>query len=195
MKTIRYVFLVVGILVLLVLLRGCVITTETKAVYAGPWTCGFDEHLGPFKVTVHPAAEYDREPYGSRAIRGIRIALEFPKNVPVEATVSNVIASYVYAPLKQPYEKAEHSMSVLRATRQPGVPDRPMYTIFLQPKDHLDNYGFVREGRYKLDLTLTCEGKTVALVSEVNLAYEKTRSIYSMPLIYLFYLFGAGWHD
>jgi hypothetical protein len=177
------------------LLQGCASVTERKSVYAGPWVCGFDEHLGPLKVTVHPAAGADREPYGSHAIRGFRVVLDFQTNVLSDSSVSNITAVYVYAPPKQQYDKQEHPMSVLSAALQPGVPRRNMYSVFLQPKDHLDASGFVKEGRYKLNVSVRYEGGALALVSETNLAYEKTRAVYFTPIIYLYYLFGAGWHD
>ena len=187
-------YVLIGIMILIIVFlvqltfRGCFVNIENRSVYSGPWSCGHDADLGPFKVEVHPAAEYDREPYGSPTIRGFRIALDFTNRAPTKASVSNVRALYTYAPLKKEYEKPKHPMTVLKATRQPGV-ERHMYTVFLQPDDHLDNKGFVRAGRYKLQLDLECEGREASLVAEVNLEYRRKASVYGVPVIYLWHMF------
>ncbi len=177
------VMVAIVLLMLQLIFRGCYFNTSNRSVYEGPWSCGNNEDLGPFRVSVHPAYEYDREPFGSSAIRGFRIALDFPVPLSSVASITNVTAHYVYAPSKREYEKGKHPMTVLKATRQPGV-SRHMYTVFLQPNNHLDERKYVRAGRYKLELDVECEGGTVALVSEVNLDYKKDVQIYSFPLIY-----------
>jgi hypothetical protein len=181
------ILLVVIVALLYLLFRGLFINIERRSVYSGPWSCGHNADLGPFRVEVHPAARSDREPYGSPAIRGFRVGLSFNKKKSTNTELSVVKAIYTYAPLNKEYEKARHPMTVLEATRQPGSINQA-YTVFLQPDDHLDDKKFVREGRYKLQIDLDCEGKEASLVAEVNLEYRRKVAVFGSPLIYL-------WHN